>query len=78
MSPRTRTTPISRLLKRHKLTSADVESICSVSRQTVHNWRTGAADISLENVAPLMAALNRRGIKSDLSDFIASSRKKAA
>lgn len=69
------TTPVARLMKRVKLTSAEVEAICSVSRQTVHNWRTGANEPQIHNVSLLMSALNKRGIETTLADFVPPTRK---
>lgn len=68
---------MARLMKRAHLKSADVERLCSVSRQTVHNWRTGKHDPQIEHVAVLSAELARRGVKAQLTDFFGSKRRAA-
>lgn len=65
-----RVSHVARLMKRHKLTSAQVEEICGVSRQTVHAWRTGRKFPSLDNVGKLIKALWARGIRADWADFV--------
>jgi DNA-binding XRE family transcriptional regulator len=61
-------------MSRHGLTSADVESMAQVSRQTVHNWKTGKLRPSLTHVASMIGSLSRRGIETTISDYLTKKR----
>ncbi len=71
------TAPIVQMMKRAKWTSADVQSICSVTRMTVYNWRTGISLPKTENIAHMLAALNKMGISAEFGDFIPKQKKDA-
>lgn len=71
-------TPFARLMKRAKWRVCDVRDIAGVDYTTARRWRDGGSDVSIQAAAILQASLNRRGIKSDLSDFLARRMKVAA
>ena len=71
------TAPIVQMMKRAKWTSADVQSICSVTRMTVYNWRTGVSIPKTQDIAHMLAALNKQGIKAQFGDFIPKERNAA-
>lgn len=70
--------PFARLMKRAKWRVCDVRDLAGVDYTTAHDWKNGKRDVSIQSAAILQASLNRRGIKSDLSDFLAKPLKVAA
>lgn len=66
-----------KIMKRAKWTSADVESICAVTRRTVWNWRTGRTLPKANDIAHMLAALNKQGIAAEFGDFLPKIRKAA-
>ena len=71
-------TPFGRLMKRAKWTPGDVKTICKVDQKTVWNWRTGRTLPKAENIADMLAALNRAGVPGAFVDFVPKHRKVAA
>ena len=70
-------TPFGRLMKRAKWTPGDVRSICQVDQKTVWNWRTGKTPPKAQNIADMLAALNRAGIPGAFADFLPKDRSAA-
>jgi hypothetical protein len=68
---------IERIMNRAKWESADVQSICQVTRRTVYNWRNGYTGPKAQDIAHMLAALNKQGIKAEFGDFIPKERKAA-
>lgn len=66
-----------KLMKRAKWASADVESICQVTRQTVWNWRTGRTLPKANDIAHMLAALNKQGVAAEFGDFLPKVRRAA-
>ncbi len=69
--------PLAKIIKRAKWTSADIESICAVSRKTVYNWKTGATLPGAQDIAHMLAALNKKGIAAEFGDFLPRERRAA-
>jgi hypothetical protein len=65
-------------MKRAKWRVCDVRNIAGVDYSAAHAWKTGRREMKLESAAILQAALNKKGIKSDLSDFVAKPSRKVA
>jgi len=70
-------TPIQKIMTRAKWTSSDVESICQVTRQTVWNWKTGKSLPKTQDIAHMLAALNKQGIAAEFGDFLPKERRAA-
>lgn len=64
-------------MRRAKWTSGDVESVCSVTRQTVWNWRTGKTLPKANDIAAMLAALKKKGIAAEFADFMPKTRRAA-
>lgn len=69
--------PINRLRKRVGMTVAEFARAAGVSWKSAKHWDAGRRAPSLGNLATIIDALNKRGIKADLSDFIAPTRRAA-
>lgn len=70
--------PFARLMKRAGWRVCDVRDLAGVDYTTAHDWKNGKRDVSIQSAAILQASLNRRGIDSQLSDFLAKRMKAAA
>lgn len=65
-----RAQPFATLMQRAGLRVCDVRDLAGVDYTTARRWKLGKGQMTLTAAAAIQGALNRRGIKTDLSDYI--------
>jgi len=70
--------PINLLRKRAGLSVAEFARVAGVSWKSAKHWDCGRRAPSLSNLATIISALGKLGIKADISDFVAKPTRRAA
>lgn len=69
-----RASNFSLLMKKAKWRVCDVRDLAGVDYSTARAWKLGKRSVSIESAAILMSALNKKGIRAEVSDFVVGRR----